>query len=256
MGAVATAERLGRVLELLLQRGRVRTAELSRLLGVSEVTVRRYLDRLEAEGKVRRYHGWAVPTAEPLVERSFRERAEQATAEKDRIASRAAELVPEGAAIMLTGGTTTARVIEKLRGRRDLTVITTAVNIAAEVVAWEGCRLVVTGGWVRERSYQMVGPAAVAALASLTADIAFIGVDGVSREHGLTTSDVFEAEVDAAMVRAARRVVVVADSRKLGRSALAVICPLSAVHTLITDVGAPLHICRELEEEGVEVIRV
>lgn len=233
----------------------MRTAELNRLLGVSEVTVRRYLSRLENEGKIRRYHGWAASADEPTVERSFRERAQQALAEKERIARRAAAMVPEGATIMLTGGTTTARVVEMLRGRKNLTIITSAFNIAAEVVNWEQCRLIVSGGLVPEGSYQMIGPTAVSAVQSLTADIAFIGASGVSPEHGVTTSDVFEAEVDAAMVRAARRVVVVADRRKLGRTALAVICPIQDVHVLVTDSGAPQPICKTLEGLGVEVIR-
>ncbi|HEY8414635.1 MAG TPA: DeoR/GlpR family DNA-binding transcription regulator, partial [Thermaerobacter sp.] len=230
---MSVSDRREEILQLLYQHQRMRVAELSEMLGVSEVTVRRYLAQLAEEGKVRRYHGWASLAPEAAAERPFRERAQQATEEKERIARQAASMVPDGATVMLSGGTTTARIVRHLRDRTGLTIITSALNIAAEVVEWESCRLIVCGGLVRDGSYQMIGPAAVATIERLTADFAFIGVDGITTRHGLTTSDIFEAEVDAAMIRAARHAVVVADSRKLGRTGVAVIGPVSEVGTLI-----------------------
>lgn len=253
---MSVADRREEILRLLYQHQRLRVAELSETLGVSEVTVRRYLAQLAEDGKVRRYHGWAALASEAAAERPFRERAEQATEEKERIARHAASMVPDGATVMLSGGTTTARIVRHLRDRTGLTIITSALNIAAEVVEWESCRLIVCGGLVREGSYQMIGPAAVNTIRQLTADFAFIGVDGITTRHGLTTSDIFEAEVDAAMIRAARHAVVVADSRKLGRTSVAVIGSVTEIETLITDQNASLHVCRDLEDRGVEVIRV
>lgn len=253
---MSVSDRREEILQLLYQHQRMRVVELSEMLGVSEVTVRRYLAQLAEEGKVRRYHGWASLAPEAAAERPFRERAQQATEEKERIARQAASMVPDGATVMLSGGTTTARIVRHLRDRTGLTIITSALNIAAEVVEWESCRLIVCGGLVRDGSYQMIGPAAVATIERLTADFAFIGVDGITTRHGLTTSDIFEAEVDAAMIRAARHAVVVADSRKLGRTGVAVIGPVSEIGTLITDHNASPHICRDLEDQGVEVVRV
>lgn len=253
---MSVADRREEILQLLYRHQRMRVAELSEMLGVSEVTVRRHLAQLADEGKVRRYHGWASLAPEAAAERPFRERAEQAPEEKERIAQHAASMVPDGATVMLSGGTTTARIVRHLRDRTGLTIITSALNIAAEVVEWESCRLIICGGLVRQGSYQMIGPAAVATIQQLTADFAFIGVDGITTRHGLTTSDIFEAQVDAAMIRASRHAVVVADSRKLGRTGVAVIGPVSDIGTLITDDHAPLHVCRDLEEHGIEVIRV
>ncbi|PZN12667.1 MAG: DeoR/GlpR transcriptional regulator [Bacillota bacterium] len=250
------ADRREEILQLLYQHQRMRVAELSEILGVSEVTVRRYLTQLADQGKVRRYHGWVALASEAAAERPFRERAQQATEEKERIARYAASMIPDGATIMLSGGTTTARIIHHLRDRKGLTIITSALNIAAEVVEWESCRLIVCGGLVRDGSYQIIGPVAVDTIRQLTADFSFIGVDGITTRHGLMTSDIFEAEVDAAMIRASRRAVVVADSRKLGRTSIAVISPVTEIETLITDQNASPHICRDLEDHGVEVIRV
>lgn len=230
--------------------------DLSQQLKVSPVTIRRDLDQLEADGRIRRHHGWAMVEDASAVERTFREKSVQAMAEKERIAQRAADMVNDGDTVMLSAGSTTTMVAMQLRGKKGLTIITTALNIGAEVVHWPDTKLIIPGGMVREKSYAMVGPFATQTLQRLTADIAFIGVDGISLSHGLTTPDVFEAEADAAMVQAARRVVVVADARKLGRSALSVVCPVTRIHTLVTDREAPEHICRQLEREGIGVYRV
>lgn len=250
------AERRDRINALVVERRRISVAELSRLLEVSPVTIRRDLDLLEAEGRICRQHGWATLEEASVLERTFREKADQAMAEKERIAERAAAMVKDGDTVMLSVGTTTTAVARQLKSKSGLTIITTAINIAAEVVHWPESNLIIPGGMVREKSYAMVGPFAAEALRRLTADIAFIGVDGISLSHGLTTPHVLEGEVDRTMVDAARRVVVVADSRKLGRSALTVVCPVTRVHALVTDSGAPEHICRQLMREGIEVYRV
>lgn len=111
-----------------------------------------------------------------------------------------------------------------------------------------------TGGRLRGSSYELVGPAAAHALHGLNVDLAFIGVNGVSVARGLTTFNEEEAEVNRAMTAAGRRVVVVADHSKLGRATLVQICPIDAVHVLITDRSAPAAEVAALRRAGIEVI--
>ncbi|HEY8115006.1 MAG TPA: alkaline phosphatase, partial [Actinomycetota bacterium] len=137
--------------------------------------------------------------------------------------------------------------------RRGITVVTNALNIAGELAIRADLRLVVTGGTARSESYELVGPVAEQALERLNLDVAFVGVDGISLEAGLTTHHEIEAHTNRTMIERARLVVVVADSSKLGRVAFAQICPPDGIDELITDEGAAQATIRELTEAGVAV---
>jgi len=176
-------------------------------------------------------------------------------AEKRRIGQAAARLVDDNAVVGLTGGSTALELARALVGRRGITVVTNAINIAAELVGRPGLRLVVIGGIVRQ-SYELVGPAAEAMLANYHLDIAFIGVDGLTPEEGLTTHDEMEAQTDSTFLHRARRNVVIADSSKIGQVTFARISPLTGVDDIVTDRGASSEQLRAFRNAGVRVVTV
>ncbi|MFJ2774574.1 DeoR/GlpR family DNA-binding transcription regulator [Streptomyces sp. NPDC087300] len=227
-----------RILEHVAAHGSADVGRLSQLLGVSHATVRRDLRQLSEQRLLERTHGGAV-LGGLGIELPLRHRLDQRSPQKQAIARAAADLVPAGAVVGLTGGSTTSEVARLLADRGPVTIVTNAVNIAAGLVLRPHVTLIVIGGTARKESYELVGPIAEKTLADHHTDITFLGVDGISAAHGCTTHDQLEAATDRAFVRQSGRTVVVTDHSKLGRATFAKICPLAAVHTLVTDSGAP-----------------
>jgi DeoR family transcriptional regulator of aga operon len=162
----------------------------------------------------------------------------------------------EGWAVGLTGGTTITEVARALVDRPQLTVVTNALNIAAEIAVRPNLKLVVTGGVARPESYELVGPIAEASLEGLNLDLVFLGVDGISPRAHLTTHHEVEAGTDRALIERADRVIVVADGSKIGKIAFARICELSDVTELITDSGADPEKVAALQDRGLQVTTV
>lgn len=246
------AERLSLLLETLTARRSIDVAAMAGELGVSSATVRRDLRVLDEQGLLVRTHGGAVPSDVDL-ELPIRYRGSRRRTEKHRIALAAAALVEDGGVVGLTGGTTTTEIARALSERSGLTIVTNALNIASELVLCSTVRLVVIGGSARHASYELVGPSAEQMLARYHLDIAFIGTDGLTAAAGCTTHDEMEAQTDRAFLERSRRVVVVADSSKLGHSAFAHICKLSEVDDLITDREADPLLLAELASAGIRI---
>ncbi len=246
------AERLSTILAELSEDGGVEVADLASRLEVSAATIRRDLELLEQQRLLARTHGGAVPMG-VLYELPLRYKGPRHHEEKRRIARAAAELVTDGMAIGLTGGTTCTEVAREIVERERLTVVTNALNIASELAVRPNLKLVVTGGTARPESYELVGPLAEASLATLHLDLVVIGVDGIDVTAGCTTHHEVEAHTNLALIERAERVVVVADQSKIGRVAFARICEIGRVHELITDRGANVRTLRALREAGVEV---
>jgi DeoR family transcriptional regulator, aga operon transcriptional repressor len=209
---------------------------------------------LEDQRLLRRTHGGTISNG-VLDELPLRYKSSQHQEAKRRIATAAAERVGASSAIGLTGGTTTTEVARALAGRQ-LTVVTNALNIGAELAVRPNLKLVLTGGVARTESYELVGPLADASLTGLHLDIAFAGVDGIALGAGLTTHHEVEAHTNRMLIERADRVVVVADSSKIGRVAFARICGLDQVDELITDESADAPAVTALEQTGVQVTRV
>lgn len=250
-------DRLGLILERLNQQSSVGVPELARELGVSQASVRRDLRLLQEQQLLTRTHGGAVASG-VLYELPMRYRGGRRQEAKRAIARRALELLdPEVASVGLNGGSTTTEVARALASRGGrLRVVTNALNIASELAVRANIDLVVCGGTARSESYELVGPIAEAALASLNLDVAVLGVDGVSVKGGLTTHHEVEAQTNRAMLDAAERVVVVADATKVGRRAFARISEVSAVGDLVTDAAADPQVVEELRRAGVRVHQV
>src|SRR2546421_138916 len=175
--------------------------------------------------------------------------------EKLRIAACAAGLVKEGQVVILDSGTTTTAIGRALRNFRNVTIVTNAVNIAAEL-SGASVEVILTGGTLRKNSFSLVGPIAEEALHRLNADILFLGVDGFDVHYGLSTPNLLEAKVNRVMVEAAKRTVAVCDSSKFGRRSLSLIVPTSALQEVITDRGIPKSDLRALKKSGLEVTLV
>ena len=251
---MSKTERLGRILELLARDGTVTVAELASELGVSDATVRRDLQALGEQRLLERSHGGAVAhgTAHELPVRYRTGRSD----EKRRIARAASELVRDGVAVGLTGGTTTTEVARMLVARQGLTVVTNALNIAVELAVRPDLKLIVTGGVARSASYELVGSMADATLRAVYVDLAFVGVDGVDAERGLTTQNEVEAATNRALMDRAKRTVVVADATKLGHVAFAEIAGIERADQLITNTGADAEQVERLRAAGLDVTLV
>lgn len=252
------ANRLTAILDLLAVRGDVAVEELAERFDASAATIRRDLDSLSERRLLTRTHGGAV--AESVAyELPIRYKSHQRTSQKERIAQAAAALVSPGSVVGLSGGTTTTAIATALAAREDLaerglTVVTNAVNIAAQLATRPDIKVVVTGGVIHSRSYELVGPFVEQLLAGVTLDIAFIGVNAISADGGASTHDEREAAVNRMMASRARRAICVADSSKVGGSAFAAVGGSELFPTLLTDDGLAPGDRSALREAGFEVI--
>lgn len=255
------SSRAATILREIRQSGTASVEELRDKLGVSLATVRRDLQELEERGLLRRTHGGAVPI-EPLFyeafrhDRSFQDQVGSFTQEKRRIAEAASELISPGDSIALTAGTTTTEVIRCLHALSGITVVTNTVNVAMELCNRKDIHVFVTGGHLRGDWFSMVGPSAVASVSGLFVDILFLGVNGIDARHGLSCLNSDEADINAAMVRQAKRKVVLTDHSKLGVIAKWLICPTESVDMLITDSGASEGALAPFRARGLEVLCV
>lgn len=248
-------ERHQQILARARAEGRVDVTALADELDVTPETIRRDLSALERHGLVRRVHGGAIPVERLGFEPGIADREGVLAGEKERIAKAALDELPDGGAVIFDAGTTTVRLAELLPTDRELTVVTHALPVATVLATRPGITLHLVGGTVRGRTLAAVGTWAVRALADIHADVAFVGTNGLSVEHGLTTPDLAEAAVKRALVTNARRTVVLADHTKLGRVDFAHVVPLSAVDTLVTDTGAEPELVDEIEAAGTRVVR-
>jgi DeoR family fructose operon transcriptional repressor len=253
---VYAEERQQAIAGLVTHRGRVAVTAVAEHFGVTTETVRRDLALLERAGLLRRVHGGAVPAgALTVVEPGLVERRTTRTDVKQRIAAAALDLVPEaGGSLLLDGGTSTAALADLLPHDRSLVAATNCVPIAARLATAPGITLHMLGGRVRGVTQTAVGESTVAALADLRVDVVFLGANGVSPGHGFSTPDEAEAAVKRAMARAGQRVVVLADSSKLGREHLVRFAAVEDVDVLVTDDEAAPDAVAELEDCGLEVL--
>lgn len=246
-------ERRREILERLQSEGRVLVADLANRFKTSLITIRKDLEYLDQEGVLERTHGGALPVKTgALKDSSLQEKSRLHRADKLRIAAAAAQMIREGQVVILDSGTTTTAIARACRHFKQLTIITNATNIAADLAETK-VEVILTGGVLRQNSYSLVGPLAEESLRKLSADLLFLGVDGFDVRYGLTTPNLLEARVNRAMAESARRTIVVCDSSKFGRRSLSLIMPTSAVHETVTDKNISKHDLKALRDSDVEV---
>ncbi|MFZ0361504.1 MAG: transcriptional repressor AgaR [Terriglobales bacterium] len=253
-------ERRREILGVLHRDGRVLVKDLARQFRISQITIRKDLEFLDGQGVIQRTHGGALPVQSgALLDPTLREKEKLHRKQKTEIALAAARLVEDGQSVLLDSGTTTTAIARALKHslntRARLTVITNAINIAAEL-AGTNIEVILTGGTLRKNSFSLVGPLAERTLRQLSADILFLGVDGFDTAAGLFTPNLLESEVNRTMVEIARRTIAVCDSSKFGRRSLCNIMPVAAVHEVITDTQILKSDLRALKAAGVKVTLV
>jgi DeoR/GlpR family transcriptional regulator of sugar metabolism len=222
--------------------------------------VRRDLEKLEANNLLVRTHGGAIAVGSDVtgtgVERSFAEKEEALAEEKERIAREAAERVRDYDTVLLSPGTTNMRLARHLARKRNLTLVTNAVNIAMYLLANSEHEVILLGGNMRRKSLASVGPMTEDSLRHIRVDKLFLGVDGLDVREGMTTPNMGEAAVNRRMIDIAREVIVVADHSKFGKVTFARIAPVEAAHVVISDKGLSQDYCDALRDIGVKIYLV
>ncbi|MBN6056985.1 DeoR/GlpR transcriptional regulator [Nonomuraea sp. RK-328] len=251
-------DRWNAILELLAQEGRLSVEEAAQALDVSAATIRRDFDQLAQQQMLMRTRGGAVAQS-VSYDLPLRYKTARHADEKHRIAAAAAELVSAGAVVGMNGGTTTSELARALATSPALesgfTVVTNALNIAAELTVRRHVKIVVTGGVARQQSYELIGPLASGVLEQVTLDVAFLGVDAIDVDLGASAHHEGEASVNHLLISRAQQVVAVADSSKVGCRAFSRICPVGEIDTLVTDDRLPDEEAARLTDAGVKVVR-
>jgi len=240
-------ERNKEILRQLLRDGEVTVERLAERFATSSATIRRELTYLEGAGLLRRTHGGAIQVEPMLYEpfrgvSSFSAQEQMQAAEKRRIGLAAAEMIKDGEIVALTGGTTTTQVGRSIHHRKGVTIVTNAINIAMELSHRVDLKIIVTGGSLNKDCFALTGPSGIASFNELFYDRAFIGVDGIHPEHGLTSDNAELAAVNRAIIQHSRKTVVVADHSKFGKVSKTLIAPVANVDLIVTDKSAPRHL--------------
>ncbi|MEE1744903.1 MULTISPECIES: DeoR/GlpR family DNA-binding transcription regulator [unclassified Streptomyces] len=257
------------LLELVGKNGRVDVEDAATALDVSAATIRRDLDQLAEQQLLTRTRGGAVAHG-VSYELALRYKTGRHAPEKQAIGRAVSELVAVGEVVGLTGGTTLTEVARSLAVRSDvvgdstagmggqptLTVVTNALNIANELVIRPQIKIVVTGGVARPQSYELTGPLASGVLGEITLDVAVLGVNAIDTERGAYVHHEGEASINRLLAQQAQRVVVAADSSKIGKRAFARVCGLAQIDFLVTDKGITPEATARFTEAGVTVVAV
>jgi DeoR family transcriptional regulator of aga operon len=251
-----TVDRRDEIVRLIQATGKVRVEELSALFSVSSVTIRNDLSYLERKGLVDRVYGGALIRVAVAYDSALTDKAKLHVSEKRRIGAKAAELIYDGDSIILDSGTTTLEIAKHIKGRKDLSVMTNAVNIATELAGSSHISVMLTGGSLREHSFSLVGPQAESTLHEFYFDKLFLGADGFDLEVGLTTPNQLEAHLNAIMIKVSKETIMVTDSSKFGRKSLCRISGPGNISRVITDEGINREYFDHLVDQGVEVILV
>jgi len=249
-----------RILEELLRDGEVSVDRLAESFCVSRSTIRRNLSELEQLGLLRRNRGGAIPSVTLIYDAfrhlsSFRDQEDRCAAEKRRIGLIAASLVADGDTIAVGAGTTATQVARGISHRKGVTVVTNALNIAMELSHLPEISVCMTGGFLSGGWFALVGDMAQRAAGEIFVDKAFIGVDGIHPELGLMTNYPQQAAIHRTMLMRARQRIVVADHRKIGAVAAALICDCSLINYLITDNATQEDETALFGQKNVTVIR-
>ena len=247
-----TAYRRSLILKELDEKGQVNVNDLSDVLGVSEVTIRNDLDKLEQNNLLVRAHGGAFKTSNIAL--TVTEKKKINLDVKRRIGKKAVTLINEDDSIILDSGTTTFEISNNLQNIKNLTVISNALDIVNNLAQYEQLNVFMPGGYLKEFSMSLVGPMAERNLKQLNCNKLFLGVDGIKLNSGIFTHYMEEAYLNQIMIDIANEVILVADSSKFEKSGLAFICGFDKIQTIITDDKITSEQISALEKNEVKVI--
>ncbi|CAG7643815.1 putative HTH-type transcriptional regulator YdjF [Paenibacillus solanacearum] len=246
--------RHAKIIEALNETGSVKVSDISKSFQVTEKTIREDLEKLEQRGILKRVHGGAVLVEHddsmlPILKRRVRQRPE-----KEQIAMEAARLIEDGQIVLLDAGSTTLELASLIKDR-ELTVVTNDTKIADMLAASHQIELCVLGGYRRKGTYTIIGPSAIQMMDELNVDIAFLGCTGIDLQRGLSIFHREEAELKKRMMKASRKVVLLADHSKFDRTALVSFAALEEIHMLITDADTSSAMAEQIEQRGIQVVR-
>lgn len=241
------------ILDLLKQGGSVNVSLLSSKLKVSSVTIRKDLAILEEKNLLYRTHGGAVLIDPYIPTRHVSEKQNINPEEKRRIGVEAVKLLNDKDAILIASGTTVQAFARCIPEDIRLTVITSAMNVAVDLLGKPNIEVVQLGGIVRHTSSSVVGKYAESMLGNFSCSKLFLGVDGIDLDYGLTTTNLMEASLNRAMAEASHKTIVLADSSKFGFRGFSKICDIDCVDQIITDDGIQAKTAARLEDMGIKV---
>jgi DeoR family transcriptional regulator, L-fucose operon activator len=251
--AMLVAERWQKIVQLVNERGSIRVTELSDICQVTEETIRRDLDRLEADGKLRRSHGGAVSVqSENSSEIPYPVRETTNAEQKREIAQAAIAQIHEHDRIILDASST-AWYMAQILPDIQLTVVTNSIKVAMELSTKEKVQVISTGGLLTPRSLSYVGPLAERSLRTYHVDKAFLSCKGVHLERGVSESNELQALVKQKMIEIADQVYILADYSKFGQQSFTHVADWSEIDTVITDKHADPSFVSTLLEQSVRV---
>jgi DeoR family transcriptional regulator of aga operon len=247
------AERHQFILNKLYKEGNINVIELCKELKVSSVTIRKDLKLLEEKSLLFRTHGGATQNNPYIVDRPVNEKEKFQSDEKMRIGASASGLVLDNDSIVIASGTTMLAFAKNLHPKGNLTVITSALNVALELNKYANIEILQLGGMLRQSSSSVMGAYAETILADFFCSKLFLGVDGIDLDFGLTTTSAMEAHLNRQMINVSQKTIVLADSTKFGRRGFGRICGLDEIDQIITDSGVSDHVVQTLESAGITV---
>jgi len=235
------------MLEQISREGEVRVSTLKDTYGVTEMTVRRDLEKLEETGEVKRTFGGVIFVGRDVA---LQERVALLTDEKARIGRWAAALIKPGESIFIDGGTTTSQIARYLPHGMNITVVTNALNVVTEL-SGKQIPVMMTGGTYSESTHSLSGPLAVQSLSGMAFHRAFLGTTGITVEHGFSNSNIYEAEIKQIAIRQSTETTIVADHSKFGTKMLISFATLSGVQRIVTNRQPDEEIALACRESGV-----
>ncbi|MBO7747660.1 DeoR/GlpR transcriptional regulator [Paenibacillus sp. MWE-103] len=242
-------DRQRQLLGMLESAGEVKVGGLKEHFGVTEMTIRRDLEKLEQAGYVKRTFGGAILASKDVA---IGDRTGVMTDEKQAVGRAAASLVKENEAVFIDGGTTTLYVARYLKAEQNGTVVTNALNIAMELLE-RRITTVVTGGMALEATSTLVGPGTVEAIGKMAFDRVFLGATGLTAKHGFSNSNLYEAEIKRMAIAQAAEVNVVLDHTKYGAKELFSFAALGEAHRIIADAQPDGELLQACRDQGVEI---
>lgn len=242
------------ILELVENQGFVSIDELVEALDVTPQTIRRDLNQLAERKLVSRHHGGAGPLESSTENTSYSTRVRYGSKAKEQIAARLVEDIPDGASIFINIGTTTEAVARELLQRKNLSVITNNLHVAATLSERDDYRIIVAGGEVRSRDGGIIGEATVDLIRQFQTDYAIIGVSGIQYDGTLLDFDYREVRVSQAIIENARTVILAADISKFGRNAMVRLGEVADLDALYTNSTPPEEFVELLESNGVKLV--
>ena len=242
------------ILDHIVKDGFVKVSELAESLGVTQTTIRKDLNYLEAQGVLQRAHGSAIPPSQQIMDINLSAKKLINYEAKQKIAEKAASLIKSDDSILIASGSTITLFAEALKPKGRLNVVSISVNISAHLGDIPGITVMQVGGILYGNTLSVLGAEASSTIENLFCSKVFIGIDGLDLDYGITCGTGEEASITQKMIQSAQTSIVLADSSKLGKRGFARICELGDIDILITDSGMPMETRQRIENMGVQLI--